>query len=422
MVAFRVCAAVLATLLCVMPRASSGQALTVLHIRVVLVDADQKVTPVPRHALLISDNPATSTPRRVVTTVDGTADVRLRPGNYTIESDQPVVFHGKAFQWTQTLDVVAGRDGVLELTAANAEMVEPPAEPAATGTTSTTLPLESDPAFLLRDWQDSIVALWTADTRASGFVIDPKGLVATSQRAIGAATTAEVQLTPAVKVTGRVLESDSARDVAILWIDPKVAASLRPVPVRCGEAAAPALGNGQDVFTIGSPLRGPKDMTSGSVRRADEKPISPNWSLENGSVGGPVFVIGGTVIGLTSLGDEQDRRGRRNSTVVALDDVCAVVASAEKKMSGAPPAGTPLPVEPTTAVPAATLKEAAQRRTGSLNPYQMSSADFDLGFITPVMVFGAKDKMRDFNNWSEYVSDYPPVLLVRVTPKMVEGL
>ncbi len=27
----------------------------------------------------------------------------------------------------------------------------------------------------------------------------------------------------------------------------------------------------------------------------------------------------------------------------------------------------------------------------------------------------------DFGNWSEYVADVPPVLLIRVTPKMVEG-
>jgi hypothetical protein len=27
----------------------------------------------------------------------------------------------------------------------------------------------------------------------------------------------------------------------------------------------------------------------------------------------------------------------------------------------------------------------------------------------------------DFSNWSEYVEDFPPVLLVRVTPKMVES-
>src|SRR6267154_4642901 len=112
----------LALLAFVGSQVASGQALSVLHIKVVLIDAERKAMPVPRHALLISDNPATAVPRRIVTALDGTADVRLSPGNYTVESDQPVAFQGKAYQWTKTLDVAAGRDAVLELTADNAEV------------------------------------------------------------------------------------------------------------------------------------------------------------------------------------------------------------------------------------------------------------------------------------------------------------
>ena len=29
--------------------------------------------------------------------------------------------------------------------------------------------------------------------------------------------------------------------------------------------------------------------------------------------------------------------------------------------------------------------------------------------------------IREFSNWSQYVEDFPPVLLIRVTPKQVEG-
>ena len=112
-------AVVLALLLFGVPRAVCAQTLSVLHIKVTLTDADGKVTPVPRHSLLISDNPPTREPRRVVTTLDGTADVRLRPGKYTVESDQPVMFQGKAYHWTQIVDVGAG-DAALELTLANA--------------------------------------------------------------------------------------------------------------------------------------------------------------------------------------------------------------------------------------------------------------------------------------------------------------
>jgi hypothetical protein len=77
----------------------AGQALVVLNIRAVLTDAAGRATPVARHALLISDNPPTREPRRIVTTVDGTATVRLRPGNYTVESDQAVAFQGQAYHW-----------------------------------------------------------------------------------------------------------------------------------------------------------------------------------------------------------------------------------------------------------------------------------------------------------------------------------
>ena len=69
-----------ATLFVVSSSAAPGQELSVLHIKVVVIDAERKSTPVPRHALLISDNPATSTPRLVVTGQDGTVAVRLRPG------------------------------------------------------------------------------------------------------------------------------------------------------------------------------------------------------------------------------------------------------------------------------------------------------------------------------------------------------
>ena len=172
-------------------------------------------------------------PGAIVTALDGTADVRLRPGNYTVESDRPVAFQGKAYQWTQIVDIVAGRDAVLELTADNAEVE------AAAAATASAAPLEADPSFLLPQWQDSVVALWTPTTHASGFVVDAKGLIATNQRVIGAATSVEVQLTPAVKVAARVLAADPARDVAILWIDPKVAAAVRPVPLGCAQAAKP---------------------------------------------------------------------------------------------------------------------------------------------------------------------------------------
>jgi hypothetical protein len=74
----------------------------------------------------------------------------------------------------------------------------------------------------------------------------------------------------------------------------------------------------------------------------------------------------------------------------------------------------------------------------------MPSADFEVAFITPVLTFAAQRNpsregerttaaapaapsleparlLTDFGTWTEYVAEIPPVLLVRVTPKLVEG-
>jgi S1-C subfamily serine protease len=438
-------ALLLGTFVLVVPTAQSQQALSVLHIRVVLADAEGKPTPVARHPLLISDNPPTAAPRLIVTGPDGTADVRLRPGNYTVESDRPAAFQGRAYQWTQMVDVVEGRDAVLELTSANAEV-----EVATSATEAAGAPTEADPSFLLSQWQDSVVALWTPTTRASGFVIRADGLIATNQRAVGTAASVEVQLSPAVKVAARVLAADSVRDVAVLRIDPGVIASVRPVPMPCDEAEKTALADGQEVFTIGVSGGQHKSMSSGTVSRAGQpRPVS-DFMLARGSAGGPVFSARGDLLGLTSLLDEDDRASRGDSRVVRTDAACAVVSSAIGNMEkAAPPGGTRLPVEPVRPFPRETLEAFARRSASSLKPYQVSSASFDVAFITPLLTYAAqyqaeqprrrttsKDTrtadadpglvrpamaLGDFSNWSEYVAEFPPVLLVRVTPKLVEG-
>jgi S1-C subfamily serine protease len=432
---------IVATLLLASSQAESGQTLGVLHIRIVVADAGGNAIPVPRHVLLISDNPATAVPRQVTTALDGTADVRLRAGNYTVESDRPVVFHGKAYQWTQTVDIVAGRDAVLELTADNADT-----DPAAPGTDSGP-PLEADPWHVLPQWQDSVVALWTPLAHASGFVIDARGLIATNQRAVGTAASVEVQLSPSVKVAGRIVAADAARDVAIVRIDPGVAASVRPVPLPCAEATKPPLAVGQKLFTIGVPLREEKGITSATVSRVEGGAIISDFILPSGSAGGPVFTDAGTVVGITSIADEGNESRRDAARIIRIEDACDVLATAEKKMKEVmAPDRAPLPVEPMRPFPVAALKDAVQSRAGTLNPYQISSADFDVAFITPLLVYGSqyppeparerdsragahtadagmtiRRPLTDFGNWSEYVADVPPVLLIRVTPRAVEG-
>ena len=102
-----------------------------------------------------------------------------------------------------------------------------------------------------------------------------------------------------------------------------------------------------------------------------------------------MFTAVGDFVGITAADDSgQQSRGSR---IVRTDGVCVVLASAEQKMKdAAPPNGTRLPVEPLRPFPLDSLKAAAEGRAGSLNPYQVSSANFDIAFITPVLIYGTE--------------------------------
>jgi hypothetical protein len=160
-----------------------------------------------------------------------------------------------------------------------------------------------------------------------------------------------------------------------------------------------------------------------------------------------VFTAAGALAGITSIVRGREPGAPEDVRVIRVEGACRVLADAEGKMkSAAAPAGTALPVEPERPFPLAALEAAAKGRAGSLSPYLMSSADFDIAFITPVMTYGAQyqnEQVRgrerrtggrapesegpflrpllDFSNWSEYVAGFPPVLLVRVTPRLVES-
>lgn len=390
-----------------------AQAVGVLRVTVTMTAGDGTTTPVQRHALLVSDNPASRAPWRVVTAPDGTARVTLPAGNYTIESDAPLVYQGKAYEWRQTIDVPAGRGTALALTTDNAVVTANP--PPAPGTA-----VRIDAWDLLIQWQASLVTLWTPTTHGAGVVVASTGLLVTTQRVVGDATAVHVQLTPLLKVTGRVLGSDPARDVAVIWIDPVSLGARPPVPMGCDAQARPTVAPGLAISALGMPLRGHPHTAPGHVRRVQPTAIAADFDFAVGSAGGPVFAADGTTLGLLAVPGGSEGTGEHASVVPAAA-VCDALAAALARMTGAPPSPAPLPVEPAMTVDDNGLREAMARRTGSLTPYQTTSSTFDIALITPLAAYAGMQGAMDFGQWSRYVANRLPVLLVRVTPKQVES-
>jgi S1-C subfamily serine protease len=413
---------------------SAQPAQGVLRIKITLVDATQASTPVQRHMLLVSDNPPSAAPRQIVTAADGTFVLTLRPGSYIVESDRPVAFGGRAYQWTQVVEIVSGRDLNLDLTADNAEIV--PLEMLAPTAASAS---RDDP--LLGKYQESVVAVWSPTARASGFVVDSRGLIATDGRAVGTATVVEVQLSPTVKVPAGVLLSERSRDVAIVRVDPSLVATRPALALACPPSRAPTLDDGQTIASIAVPHDGEKELVRGEVTALHPRRVETDVRLPFGGSGGPVFNDGGAVVGLTSMAVDPDSR-LDDAAVVPTIFICETLAASLPMVSGAgPPAATRLPVDPARPYPAGALEDARQGTAPNAGVPMMSSSDFDVAFLTPPMVHRARQRsgwtgaqsgrsadaearlgrLTEFGAWSDYFSTLPAVLIVRATPKMVEG-
>lgn len=432
-------------LLCTPCTDEAAQPTGILHIKITIVDADQQARPVPRHALLISENPTSAAPQRAVTALDGTAQLHLRPGNYTVESDQPLILQGKAYEWSRTLDVPAGKTTSLELTAGNAQVEAAGArQPSAA---SSTAGVEGSASALLLDWQNTVITIWTPTKLGSGFLIDARGLIATNQRLVGTEKALEVQLSSTQKVAARVLTADPDKNVAILWIDPKAVVSTRPVTLGYADGGQPPAAR-QKVFAISAPINDEKSLASGTVSRITANTVFSDVRVDDDSLGAPLFNAAGDVIAITTPDDDTRSPGSGALRAVRIDEARGVIAAAEKTMAQtAAPDGTRLPVDPQREFSDEALKEAAERRKGNLEPYRVPAADFDVSLITPVLIYasqhqgertigrergrGARNEfemaasrraLQDFGNWSDYVRRDPPVLMIRATPKLVEAV
>jgi S1-C subfamily serine protease len=392
-----------------------------LRIRVVLNDAAGTATPIPRVTLLVSDNPASGEPRRVRTSNDGTVELKLRPGSYTVESDQPIAFGGNAYTWTQMINVVPGREAVLDLNAKNAEIE---AVTAAAVTPGAAKPIDADSATVLAKYQDSVVEIWTPVAHASGFVIDAqRGLIATSQRAIGTASDVEIEMSVSGKrnkVAGRVIHEDRLTGAAILRVDPKVLGSIPPVSTGCPAPKTLDPHFRDEITAIVAPMLGGKELADGEVNRVTPQAIFVEMRLVRDAAGGPVFSPEGDLLGISAIADADSRTS--DVFVVPVASLCETITAAEKKITGDPPKATPLPLDPPRAAASGVMTATSGKKAAPTTA--ISASNFDIRLMTPDQLreYGNSNPMADVANWNNYIRDIAPVLLIRVSPQFEESL
>lgn len=144
------------------------------------------------------------------------------------------------------------------------------------------------------------------ETRGTGFLFDPAGLVLTAHHLVVAAQRIEVEVAGAGTLAATLVGDDASTDLAVLRID------APPGPLPCvAIATTDDVQQGDWIFTIGNPLSFKRTVGAGVVGYVgrhllhDGLPVTNEYlqysaPVHAGSSGSPVFDLHGRVIGVTT--------------------------------------------------------------------------------------------------------------------------
>ncbi len=149
----------------------------------------------------------------------------------------------------------------------------------------------------------SIVKIEVDSGSGSGFLVDPRGLVATNHHVAQNTRFLAVRFSHSVLAPAEIVKLSARYDLAILKVHPKFVEGLSPLKLVSREEEQ-NIRAGLPVVAFGSPLSQTFLVTQGILSKVEESALLGDFLLEPGNSGGPLVNLNGEVIGVNTFGIE----------------------------------------------------------------------------------------------------------------------
>lgn len=412
-------------------------------VKVTVVDDGLNLKNVPKFSLIVQRNgdPITAA-TKISTSADGTVELALSPGRYTVVSEKPLSFQNRSFTWEQAFLVERGNVTTIELSSDNARVE-------ASGITGRDI---SRGGEMFKTLRDGVVTVQGELGPGTGFIIDNSGLVLTNQHVIDQSNEIRVRFDRHTAVKARVLAVDEERDLAILQINMSAFPKGRALKMAMRNGIEQPIIEGEHVFTIGSPLDQDKILSSGIASKIEKRAIITDITFNSGNSGAPLFNSLGQVVGITTfkIKDRSSAAFAKNeitaeesgmSGIVVIDEAVDLI---EKAKAAAATKGQPsaqlMPNMPEGVFPVETIKAAFKEKKYPLDQYVSDVKNYQIKYMTPVYKFYVMEKDRieslinrkkrnkekgvdmadafkDLRYWSEYAGELRPVVQILALPE-----
>jgi len=167
------------------------------------------------------------------------------------------------------------------------------------------------------DWTNAVVTVFAGRGHGSGFVIS-ENLILTNHHVVGESDSVTVKFNNGIQLIGKVIASNSGRDVAVVKMD-----AVLPRHFRLSRIAPPI---GADVYAIGSPIDEQfhstvsRGIISGYREEQNKTFIQSDVNVRPGSSGGPLVDNTGAVVGITVSGLVLNAASQSINFFIPIDD------------------------------------------------------------------------------------------------------
>jgi S1-C subfamily serine protease len=178
------------------------------------------------------------------------------------------------------------------------------------------------------EWPSAVVTVFAGGGHGSGFAISDN-LILTNHHVVSESNSVAIKFDNGIQVVGRVIASNSGRDVAIVKVD-----ATLPKHFRVSQAALPI---GSEVYAVGSPLDEKLHSTlsrgiiSGYREKQKKRLIQSDVNIRPGNSGGPLVDKSGAAVGIAVSGIELNGVDQGINFFIPIDDALKalnVIASA----------------------------------------------------------------------------------------------
>jgi len=371
----------------------------------------------------------------VQTDLDGTVEVRLARGAWSLRSVKPSALGGRSLRWD--LPVQVGAAPVeIQVTSSNA-------------IARTSRPARAFGAVpdLYRAVEHGIVRIQAGLGHGSGFLVEGlPGLVVTNDHVVGTAEQVIVQIDSVTSVFAGVLLKDPDLDLAVLRFNEHVCSECTGLSISEALTPESVVSLGEPLVAVGFPLSQRLSISQGVASSVRDGAIIHDVPMNPGNSGGPLLNMFGEVVGVNTF-VEAGRIGAGIGGSVVSTRLSGVLDSARTLLPrSATPAAVLLPVPPRARYAMSTLRAVAEsaavlRYKGYVD---IDAGNFKVTISTPVsFVVEARaeelrvtsdrrererrggiassdgySELRDLREWRDYVGDETsPLVAFKIKPE-----